>query len=109
MAANLALLIGPSYASDLPDYCGPLEGVQNDLELMKGMLCRNGFLLENIKVCYEEIFKLDTQEDNRLRLVLATYPRKKSLCVNYSFLSNNIFLQGSEYQPCNFSHKFKVV
>lgn len=66
MAANLALLIGPSYASDLPDYCGPLEGVQNDLELMKGMLCRNGFLLENIKVCYEEIFKLDTQEDNPL-------------------------------------------
>lgn len=50
MAANLALLIGPSYASDLPDYCGPLEGVQNDLELMTGMLCRNGFLLENIKV-----------------------------------------------------------
>ena len=66
MAANLALLIGPSYASDLPDYCGPLEGVQNDLELMTGMLCRNGFLLENIKVCCEEIFKLNTLEDNPL-------------------------------------------
>ncbi|XP_078353455.1 uncharacterized protein LOC144638138 [Oculina patagonica] len=50
MAANLALLIGPSYASDLPTYCGPLEGVENDLQLMKGMLCRNGFPLENIKV-----------------------------------------------------------
>ena len=67
MAANLALLIGPSYASDLPDYCGPLKGVQNDLELMTGMLCRNGFLLENIKVCCEEILnKLNRQEDNNL-------------------------------------------
>ena len=64
MAANLALLIGPSYASDLPDYCGPLEGVQNDLKLMTGMLCRNGFLLENIKVCCKEFFTLNTQEDN---------------------------------------------
>lgn len=50
MAANLALLIGPSYASDLPYYLCPLEGVENDLQLMKDMLCRNGFLLENIKV-----------------------------------------------------------
>lgn len=51
MAANLALLIGPSYANDLPYLCGPLEGVENDLQLMKDMLCRNGFLLKNIKVC----------------------------------------------------------
>lgn len=66
MAVKLALLIGPSYASDLPNYCGPLEGVQNDLELMTDMLCRNGFLLENIKVCYEEIFKFNSREDNPL-------------------------------------------
>ena len=57
MAAKLALLIGPRYDDDLPSYCGPLEGVENDLELMTDMLCRNGFLLENIKVCCEEIFK----------------------------------------------------
>ena len=56
MAAKLALLIGPRYDDDLPNYCGPLEGVENDLELMTDMLCRNGFLLENIKVCCEEIF-----------------------------------------------------
>lgn len=66
MAAKLALLIGPSYASDLPHYCGPLEGVENDLELMKDMLCKNGFLLENIKVCCEEIYKLNTREDSPL-------------------------------------------
>ena len=59
MAAKLALLIGPRYDDDLPNYCGPLEGVENDLELMTDMLCRNGFLLENIKVCCEEIFKLN--------------------------------------------------
>ena len=64
MAANLALLIGPSYANDLPDYCGPLEGVENDLDLLTDMLCRKGFLLENIKVSCEEIVKLNMQGDN---------------------------------------------
>ena len=51
MAENLALLIGPSYAADLPTFCGPLEGVENDLQIMKDMLCRNGFHPQNIKVC----------------------------------------------------------
>ena len=45
-----ALLIGPSYGSDLPRFCQPLKGVHNDVLLMKEMLTRNGFLLENIKV-----------------------------------------------------------
>ena len=45
-----ALLIGPNYAPDLPNI-GPLEGVQNDLRLMRGMLSRNGFHPENIVVC----------------------------------------------------------
>ena len=48
---KLALLIGPSYPADLPTYCGPLQGVANDLKLMKDMLCENGFQPENIKVC----------------------------------------------------------
>ena len=51
MAETLALLIGPSYSADLPTYCGPLQGVANDLKLMKDMLCENGFQPENIKVC----------------------------------------------------------
>ena len=51
MAETLALLIGPSYPEDLPTYCGPLQGVANDLQLMKDMLCENGFQSENIKVC----------------------------------------------------------
>ena len=51
MAETLALLIGPSYPADLPTYCGPLQGVANDLKLMKDMLCENGFQPENIKVC----------------------------------------------------------
>ena len=46
-----ALLIGPSYAPDLPTFCQPLEGVQNDLHLMRDMLSRNGFHPENIMVC----------------------------------------------------------
>ncbi|CAH3116413.1 unnamed protein product [Pocillopora meandrina] len=50
MAETLALLIGPSYPADLPTYCGPLQGVANDLKLMKDMLCENGFQPENIKV-----------------------------------------------------------
>ena len=45
-----ALLIGPSYGSDLPPFCQPLKGVHNDVLLMKEMLTRNGFLSENIKV-----------------------------------------------------------
>jgi len=81
MAANLALLIGPSYASDLPDYCGPLEGVENDLDLMTGMLCRKGFLLENIKVGCEEIVKVNTQGDNLLWFSLWNTPQEEvSLC-----------------------------
>lgn len=45
-----ALLIGPNYSPSLPTFCGPLEGVQNDLELMEGMLQRNGFQPQDIKV-----------------------------------------------------------
>jgi len=51
MTAKRALLIGPSYSPDLPTFCGPLEGVQNDLRLMESMLNRNGFQIENMKVC----------------------------------------------------------
>lgn len=43
-----AFLIGPSYASFVKP---PLEGVCNDLLIMKDMLMRNGFFSENIKVC----------------------------------------------------------
>lgn len=50
MTAKRALLIGPSYSPDLPTFCGPLEGVQNDLRLMESMLNRNGFQIENMKV-----------------------------------------------------------
>lgn len=42
-----AFLIGPSYASFVKP---PLEGVGNDLHIMKGMLMRNGFFSQNIKV-----------------------------------------------------------
>ena len=48
---KLALLIGPSYSEDLPFFDVPLRGVANDLQLMKDMLCENGFQSENIKVC----------------------------------------------------------
>ena len=48
---KLALLIGPSYSEDLPFFDVPLRGVANDLQLMKDMLCENGFQPENIKVC----------------------------------------------------------
>lgn len=51
MAEKLALLIGPNYAADLPTYCGPLQGVVNDVQMMKDMLCENGFQEENVKVC----------------------------------------------------------
>lgn len=50
MAEKLALLIGPNYAADLPTYCGPLQGVANDVQMMKDMLCENGFQEENVKV-----------------------------------------------------------
>ena len=48
---KLALLIGPSYSEDLPFFDVPFRGVANDLQLMKDMLCENGFQPENIKVC----------------------------------------------------------
>ena len=45
-----ALLIGPNYAPGLPEL-PQLDGVQNDLRLMRDMLSRNGFHPENIMVC----------------------------------------------------------
>lgn len=48
-----AFLIGPSYASFVKP---PLEGVGNDLHIMKGMLMRNGFFSQNIKVCDHNSF-----------------------------------------------------
>ena len=75
MAVNLALLIGPTYNSDLPTYIGgPLEGVENDLQLMKGMLCRNGFLLENIKVCcYRSDIRCSDMFQMQRSLFIAAY------------------------------------
>ena len=52
---KLALLIGPSYPEDLPFFGDPLRGVANDLQLMKDMLCENGFQPENIKVCRKSL------------------------------------------------------
>ena len=52
---KLALLIGPSYSEDLPFFDVPLRGVANDLQLMKDMLCENGFQPENIKVCWKSL------------------------------------------------------
>lgn len=54
MAAKRALLIGPSYSPDLPiDICGPLTGTENDVRLMKDMLCKSGFQSEEIEVVRE--------------------------------------------------------
>ena len=51
MAAKRALLIGPSYSPDLPsDICGPLDGPENDVRLMKDMLSKSGFQSEDIEV-----------------------------------------------------------
>ena len=51
MAAKRALLIGPSYSPDLPvDICGPLDGPENDVRLMKDMLSNSGFQSEDIEV-----------------------------------------------------------
>ena len=51
MAAKRALLIGPSYSPDLPrEICGPLDGPENDVRLMKDMLSNSGFQSEDIEV-----------------------------------------------------------
>lgn len=50
-----AFLIGPSYASFVKP---PLEGVGNDLHIMKEMLMRNGFFSQDIKVCDHKLLPI---------------------------------------------------
>lgn len=76
-----ALLIGPNYSPSLPTFCGPLEGVQNDLELMEGMLQRNGFQPQDIKVLEGD----SATRDNILASLeeLASIAEKRSVVIIY--------------------------